>query len=124
MPEHKGGARRRVPPKSMSTYNKLAFTGFRVFLLEPPNWELCPPGSDGILSYYDIGPGEYEQMTGRLGYHPSPEQFAIAFAKIKAKVRKIKYRAAFVNNERYELLWKAKWYAGPQNSRILSGKSG
>jgi hypothetical protein len=98
--------------KTDEVYNFLAFNGYRIFLLEPPNWNICRPGSIGILSYYDVNKFAFGCLKEAMGFYPGPKEVAEWYAENETKTSrfKIKYRPAFVNDGQYKLLWTNPWY--------------
>lgn len=99
--------------KADNLYNKLAFNGYRVFLVEPPNWKLVPAGSLGMLSYHDFDLEKMKKVEVALGYFPNAEQIArwLADIETKASPTRIHYKPAFVNNGVYQHLWTDPDYA-------------
>jgi hypothetical protein len=93
--------------QSNSLYNKLAFTGYRIFLEGPPRMK----EHTRCLHYFDVDQQQFELMAETSGGHyPSPEEYATHFAKGKSRLDGQSYKPAFVNNDRYQRLWTADWY--------------
>lgn len=105
-------------------YSKLAFNGYRVFLIEPPNPVISQPNSHGFLSYHDFDAERIKKVEIALGYFPDPEEigFWLSGVESRASPYQVEYRPAFVNDGQYHLLWTNPWYAALHAKKISWGQ--
>lgn len=105
---------------SNSLYNKLAFNGYRVFIVEPPNWNFCRPNTKGMLSYKDFYDLEVmKKVEMAMGLFPNAQQICEWWALLETvgSTTNTKYKPAFVNDSQYTRLWESPAFTGEQSAK-------